>query len=230
VREGTRFSREKRVDRIQGLLVAGEVGAVGPAEPLHRVVREQFAGKGAGRLTTDAPIARAALRILGAAWPKRFRFETLLADASREVARARAEAPPDGPSPGPAPDAAEERRELTNILSTLQDAGIVELHAHTPAYAETPGERPVASPLARACARAGLRPVSLLQHVFDLADLRSRLLLTLLDGTRDRAELHACLVAAEAPPACPPEGSAPLSADLLDRTLEGLARRALLLA
>jgi SAM-dependent methyltransferase len=99
-------------------------------------------------------------------------------------------------------------------------ANVVSLHASPPRLAHRPGERPEASPLARRQAAEGDRVTTLRHRSVHLEDELGRRLIGLLDGTRDRAAL-----AAEMRPYAGDEVEA-----ALERSLEGLARLALLVA
>ncbi len=91
-----------------------------------------------------------------------------------------------------------------------------------PAAAE-PGDRPVASPLARAQVRAGHEHVVSLRHQgIGVQHGAIREMLPLLDGTRDRDDLAAFLVSAELVPA----GKDP--AALVDSCLTAICRSGLL--
>jgi SAM-dependent methyltransferase len=92
-------------------------------------------------------------------------------------------------------------------------ANFVQLHVWAPAIAATPSERPAASALARLQAARGTRITNLLHGTVEVPDELGRRLITLLDGTRDRAALLR-------------ELGRP--ADELERSLEGLARIAVL--
>ncbi len=90
----------------------------------------------------------------------------------------------------------------------------VPLHA-----AEEPGERPVASPLARWQARQGPSLTSLAYTTVRMEEPAARLLITLLDGTRDRAAILADFHA---------RTGLELTAEDLDTNLTELARLFLL--
>jgi SAM-dependent methyltransferase len=92
-------------------------------------------------------------------------------------------------------------------------ANLVHLHVWEPEMATAPSERPVASALARVQAARGTRVTTLRHAGVDVPDELGRRLIGLLDGTRDRAAL---LRELRRP------------ADELERSLEGLARLALL--
>src|SRR5262249_47310543 len=64
-------------------------------------------------------------------------------------------------------------------------------HAGPLRAAEVPGERPSASPLARYQATQGTQLVSLAYTTVHMEEPAARLLITLLDGTRDRAAIRA---------------------------------------
>jgi hypothetical protein len=72
-------------------------------------------------------------------------------------------------------------------------AGAVQLHVHVPHLATTPGERPVASAVARAQLEDGESVTNLRHDAVKLDDEVVRRLLPLLDGTRDLAALAAAL-------------------------------------
>jgi hypothetical protein len=92
-------------------------------------------------------------------------------------------------------------------------ANLVQLHVWAPRLATAPSERPVASALARHQAAEGTRVTTLRHTSVEVPDDLGRRLITLLDGTRDRAALVR-------------ELGRP--ADELERSLHGLARIALL--
>ena len=80
-------------------------------------------------------------------------------------------------------------------------------------------ERPVASPLARWQARVGVRGHALAYTTVHMEEPAARLLLTLLDGTRDRAAIRAEFRE---------RTGVPLSAEDLDANLAALGRLFLL--
>lgn len=146
-----------------------------------------------GGLRTAHPAAIAVLNALIEAWP-------------------RAVSTPDLPGDPPQVEA---------ILMSAFTAGLVRLHGAPPALAATPGERPLASPLARVQARSEAAVTTLLHTSVDLRDPIARRLLVLLDGTRDRAALIDELL--------PLTGSSRETlAPALDQNLAALARLGLL--
>jgi SAM-dependent methyltransferase len=78
---------------------------------------------------------------------------------------------------------------LASTLAQLHLSGMATLRATAPGWAAEPGERPVASPLVRAHSDPGRPTTSLRHHSLALESATVRELLTLLDGSRDRAAL-----------------------------------------
>jgi SAM-dependent methyltransferase len=203
---GDALAREQYLDFFKGrmfrqtLLCRAEVT---PREPAASVVRDmlaasparaegdpaapgklEFAGPGGGTLTTDHEPVKRALARLGEAWPA----AVPVADLD--------------------PDDA-----VCETLLRAFAVNFVQLHVWAPPIATEPSERPVASALARLQAATGTRITNLRHGSIDVPDELGRRLITLLDGTRDRAAL---LRELDRP------------AEELDRSLQGLARIAVL--
>jgi SAM-dependent methyltransferase/methyltransferase-like protein len=196
--------------RITTLAVASP--ARPPAEPIDLApgVEVAFAIEKGATASTDEPIGKAALTVLGERWPARVPFAELLRTAAARLGR----------DPTPADTAT-----LAGLLTEVWTAGMVRLNDHCPRFEQTASERPVASPLARLLARRDGLATSLLHATTELDSPPTRLLVQLLDGTRDRDRLAADLVAAYPEDARPDPES--LRADL-DRDLDHLARTGLL--
>jgi hypothetical protein len=164
--------------------------------------RVTFTGSAGSTLTTDHPLLVAALQRIGERWPGAARVHELGSEQ-------------------PAPP--EELAVLCEALLPCFAANLVRLHAHPPAPAVDPGERPLASPLARMQAR-GRGYLTTLRHTsIRLEDELGWELVALLDGTRDRAQLLSELEAR-----LEGGGYPGLAADL-DRSLDTLASVALLM-
>ena len=93
--------------------------------------------------------------------------------------------------------------EIERALWAAVDADLVALHVRAPVYAAVAGERPRASALARLQAERAIDVTSLRHENVRMEEPAARTLLTLLDGTRDRAALRADLAAAGGPDLAP---------------------------
>jgi len=197
------LDRRTRPEQIMGLHLASEARPVSPVPDLRAGTFEEFRGTRGAALKTDDPHAKAALCRLCEFWPRTLHFSALLT-----------------PGADPAP--------LAEILFQGYRAGLLEAYTHPPRFAADAGEQPAASPLARVQAREGLRVTTLRHTTVELEDTVDRCLLLLLNGTNDRDALlrgvRAFLRSLDQPEAVD------LSAEVLERRLERLAKQALLLA
>jgi hypothetical protein len=164
---------------------------------------QAFAGPTGSTLTTDHPLVIDALKRAAGAWPAALWVRDLLGPAATS----------------------EDRRALFDALLRSYAANLVALHVDPPRPASTPDDAPRATVLARHQARAGETVTNLRHASVRIEDDLGRRLVTLLDGTRDRgalaAELRTHLL----------DQGRPVPADLaesLERSLQGLARLALL--
>jgi SAM-dependent methyltransferase len=159
---------------IESMYVTTELAAHGDtsriAEEADLELRD---GKGRA-VVVDEPIVKAALLRFSEVDRHPIAFERLLAWAGQRVGR----------SPQPA-----ERSALIETLRELQRAGMLTLRASAPGWAARAGERPVASPLVRAHDDPERPATSLRHHSLSLENATVREVLSLLDGSRDRAEL-----------------------------------------
>jgi SAM-dependent methyltransferase len=161
-------ARELDDTRIERSAVASQARAGdAPALP-----EETFTTPEGYTITTSEPLVRAAMHALADAWPAAVDFPALLAAAQRAA--------------GPEAPSELVRARLRVVLLQAYLARIVQLYGCTPPLATQPGERPLASALARAQCAAGLPAVSSLLH----GNIRFEVegdprLLVLLDGTRD---------------------------------------------
>jgi hypothetical protein len=161
---------------------------------------QAFSGPTGATLTTDHPLVIDALERAASAWPAAVWVRDLL-----------------GPEAGDA-----ERGAVCDALLRSYAANLVALHVHPPALTTTPGDAPRTTALARHQVRGGEVVTNLRHTSVRIEDELGRRLVTLLDGTRDRAALLAEL----APGAG--TGRDELSA-ALEHRLERLARAGLLL-
>jgi len=191
-RAGIELDRVLRVERITDFAVSAPTRGVAedPANP----GRVTFGAPGGSRLTTEDEALIAVLRLAGERWPAAVPVRDALGES----------APPD----------VLERVGLA--LLRCYAANLVQLHVHLPQLVTHVSERPVASPLARLQVREQAEIANLRHATIPMGDDTGRRLLSLLDGTRDRAALLAAV----------PE----LGADGLDAALALFARSSLLVA
>jgi SAM-dependent methyltransferase len=160
--------------------------------------RITFKGAGGAHLTTDHPLVIRVLQAIGDAWPA----APWIADLA---------APQD------------ELPAICDALLRCFAANLVRLHVHPPELSTVAPQRPRVSALARLEAEQGEMLTTTRHTKIRLDDELGKQLVTLLDGTRDRAALLAAL----APAAAMSEDD--LAAGL-EASLERLAKAGLLLA
>jgi methyltransferase-like protein len=169
---------------------------------------EEFRGRGDSTMSTDHPLAKAAMLHLGQVWPRVIGFDDLLRNIGRRG------------------DNAAETGSLLDILLAAYTAGFIELHTHAPHFALEPGPRPTASPVARLQLEHGSFVASLRHTSVCIEDDLGRLLLRLMDGTRTPEMLrHDLGIHVSAQPS-PVE----VSAALVESKVAEAARLALLVA
>ena len=137
-----------------------------------------FAGPRGSGLSTDAPLAKAALLRLGQIWPQTLHFSALLRTTLDALGRT------DDGSPA-------EATALVDILLAAYAAGVIELGTSPPCFVREPGPRPVANPVARLQLERGASVVTTLRHTsVEVVDELTRRLLRSMDGTRTREGLR----------------------------------------
>ena len=200
---------ERELDRTPRPNVLARLAISTPARPRGEPDASgavTFEGPTGSTIATDHALVRAALERAGDAWPAAVWVSDLI----------------------PAGCIAADRAALCDALLRCYAANLAQLHVHPPALTTTPGAAPEASALARHQAREG-EMITNLRHVgVRIEDDLGRELVTLLDGTRDRAALTA-----ELRGFLGARGDERSDAELregLDRSLEGLAKLALLVA
>lgn len=174
------LDRQPRPERLLDLALGS------PAEPLAAQPDitgpgiEQFRGPDGASIGIADPLAKAALLHMIERCPEVIPFGELLRAARARIGAGAAEA-----------DAA--RLAAVMLDAHRASARLVSLHAYRPRLTAFPGERPLASPVARHQARAGATVTNLYHRGVELDAFR-RCLLLLLDGRRDRAGLLETLV------------------------------------
>jgi SAM-dependent methyltransferase len=179
-RAGLAVDAEPPAERVRRLAVSSSAKPAKPRPDLRPEKAEEFRGPRGGVMRVDLPLAKAVMLVLGDAWPDRLPFARVLADAAARLGR-------------PEQSDEDHAAALAEVLLAAYSAGMVELHVHVPRMTRKAGEKPVASPLARRQLVRGDRATTLLHTTVAVEDPLSRLLIQLLDGTRDRAALLSAL-------------------------------------
>jgi len=161
---------------------------------------EEFRNPRHARMKTAHPLARAILTKLSRSWPRMLSFRELEVPADQEEA-------------------------ACEILLATYSSGLVDLHAHRPAFGITPGERPLASPLARIQAGRDLLLTTLRHSNLTVSGPVEKSLIRLLDGTRTRRDIALAI----APMFDASKPLAEIEAEL-EKSLESLGRDAILIS
>jgi methyltransferase-like protein len=213
--EGVPVEREIPLERLSRFYVASEVQPAPPQADIRSEAVVEFRGAREASVSASHPLAKAALAELSGIWPQALRFDELL-DRSRVLAGQASR------------ERAEDARGLSEFLLRIYAANLIELHVNLPRLACKPGERPLASPMARIQLKQGYRVTNLRHNTIDVQDALGETLLRLLDGTRDRAALRAELRrAVESGEVCMNESSkAPPSTEEIQKEIDsGLEER-----
>jgi methyltransferase-like protein/cyclopropane fatty-acyl-phospholipid synthase-like methyltransferase len=197
---------------------------------LHSLVREDFRGPSGSTAFSIYPLDKAALVVLGEAWPRFLSFEEL-------CSRARAKL--DGEAiPNTATRAEDWQQVGQSLLRLYTIAGdLVELRLRPLRVTTQPGPKPLARPLARWQARSG-RSATNLRHESVNLDEFGRQVLPRLDGQHTRPEMVRELVGLVADGQLTvqqggeritePRGIEQAMVQLLDRQVDQFARQSLL--
>ncbi len=211
-----KINRTLDPQRLAGLHLLGPVQELAEPEPGYSW---SFAGNGQKRLSTSSPAARRAFTALA---------DRGAASLSLDDCLAAAEA-----------TAPEDRALVLDAVYKAVAAGVIGIVAAPVAAATFAGERPRVPAWIRADVGAGETHVANLRHESATLDIVPRLIMPLLDGAHDRADLEAELVAKAKSgdlvftradgQVADDEGLAACAKEHVARTLDQLARAALLL-
>jgi methyltransferase-like protein len=173
------LDRSLRPECVGEMAAASNARPATPEPDITSASALQFTYPNGGSMSTNHPLAKAAMAHLGRVWPQAVPFSELLTVArtlsQRDISSG---APPE-----------EDTRWLADMVMKVHAANFLELHVHPPAFVTQVSERPVASRLARAQIELG-EVVTNLRHVsIEVGDEAARQLLFMLDGTRIREQL-----------------------------------------
>jgi SAM-dependent methyltransferase len=215
--DGTIVDRTPDLERVFSLHASADLVALSEELELFEEGSATFRTPKGTELATARPLLKLAFSILREAWPMALPVRKLWDETNAALAK------------HGVPSASDDREVFARTLVQAAGGGFVELAVNPPKFCLRPGERPTASPLARAQARRGPEVTSLRHAHHRITDDSALYLLTLLDGTRTRPELLAETeqwldrVVTTGPK---PE----LTLAAVDATLEKMARQGLLLA
>ena len=139
----------------------------------------QYQTRSGMTLSTNRPLLKAAMQVLGARWPATVPFDELRKEARVLL----------GGSGGDAQDAEDSRNLALGVLNSYIASDLFELYPVALNIPRTPGDKPAVVASARLRVANGGNTVANRRHeVVKMTDLDLRLV-PMLDGTRDRAEL-----------------------------------------
>jgi hypothetical protein len=216
--EDAPISRARVPSRLLGLRVSSALQPKSAAPDVQSRADEAFSDAERAQVLVEEPLAKAALVVLGRAWPQALPIKDLLAQALDLSG-----APAADRQPGVA------LARLAGFLLRLAAFKQLELRHSAPTYVSQAGVRPCASPLARAQIRRSPFATSLSHLSIRLDDKPSQILLELLDGSRTRSELLS-LLRQRVREAADESSSIELSAADLDALLARMAQYGLLVA
>jgi SAM-dependent methyltransferase len=171
--DGVRLSPEPLPGVVPALRATALARPVAPGPDVGSTAAEEFRTDRGQSVSTNVPLVKAALRVLYEAWPVPVAFDALWAASAQRVGEAAAAAGP---------------QVLARALLELYLSNLVALHVYLPDLVLEPGERPLASPLARLQAATERRVTGRLHKLFELEGL-DRAVLRHLDGKHDRPAL-----------------------------------------
>jgi methyltransferase-like protein/trans-aconitate methyltransferase len=180
VHEGVQVNRKITPDRLRGLGISGSFQVEGAAFDIRSSDVVSFRGVRGNRLRTGNGITKAAAMILNEFWPRAVPFEEVVRRARTMLS--------DWAVPSIGTDTEAEATLAADMLRCF-GAGLVQFHATRSSFAAVPGDRPVASPLARLQAQRDTR-VTNLRHEPVRIDTDLARLIQLLDGTRGRDDIE----------------------------------------
>jgi methyltransferase-like protein/SAM-dependent methyltransferase len=207
------INRTLRSERVREMFAASDARPSSPEPDLRSASPVQFEYPSGGSMSTNHPLAKAAMSHLGRVWPQALPFSELLqtgrALAQRDTANGDA-------------TLEEDSNWLADMVVRLYAANFLELYAQPPTFVTKASARPVASPLARAQVEQGSSVTSLRHSSVEVGDEAARQLLLLLDGTRNHDQLFEELRQRA--------NSGEITAESLEANLNRLGKLALLVA
>lgn len=168
--------------QVMGMQVTTLVRPVSAQPDIHSTAAEPFRAANDSTLSTSNPVIKAALVCLFEVWPQSLSFDLLWNRVRERLGRTTESTTETG-----------DGEQLAESLLQCYFTNLVELHVRAPQFVRRITERPVACPLARVQVEANSRITSRRHRSVVLSDL-DRVVMPLLDGSRDRTSLREALV------------------------------------
>ena len=169
-----KIARAARPEVVSLLHAAALARPVSAQPDVCSTTTEEFRNEDAAIVSTNMPLAKAALVELAEAWPRVLPFEEVCAAARRRLGAAAAASSPE-----------EVRLLLARSLVHLFLSNLVGLHVHAPSFVTRCGDRPRTTPLIRFQARDRAPVVNRLHREIPI-NAMDRAVLSVLDGESDR--------------------------------------------
>ncbi|MCU4182580.1 methyltransferase domain-containing protein [Bosea sp. BH3] len=222
-RAGLPLRRGIAADALRPYWLAADVRPAPPeAEKEAKPGVERFVFKEGVGLAVDLPLCKAALGILGGAWPASVAWDDLVERSCNEVGI------------GNGPERAQEIARLEEALIAIFKAGLLDTRLEPPALTAEVGDRPAVSPVARWQASTASLVTDLRHSSVQLDSIVLRKFVSLLDGSRDQRMLldamNAFLAEARAAGAGAPDVPERATAEEVAMHLKDIARLGLLRA
>lgn len=189
-KQGAAIDRSLQSEQLTSYLISSNAEAVSEQPDLRPEAIEEFASGKVARLSTDFPLAKAALLELRNAFPCRLTFDEVAQAAQihlEQDARQKQYALGEIDQ--------EDVQVLKEILFAAYLSGVIKLHTYQPALATKISERPEVFPLARWQAEQGNVVTNIIHQSIEIEDALVLQSVKLLDGTRDRTSLLEALTA-----------------------------------
>jgi len=171
------LDRGHLLERVQTLLVASPLTKSSVASDGGIIFTKRH---GSASITTNDPIVSLALERLATDWPRALHFSDLAGAIMGKIpTKLQEEAP----------------KVLAQALLRLAANKLVDLRTHQAPLAESVGERPMATSLARLQAEQGTSITTLLHTQIEFSSAETRALLRQIDGTRNLQDLVSAMMA-----------------------------------
>jgi methyltransferase-like protein/SAM-dependent methyltransferase len=176
-----KINRDISPEIIRQFSIASQIKPISSKPDLKPKAIEKFVTLKDTAFQLDHALTKAALVYLNKIWSRSIKFDELIGEAAKLLKKDNIEISEDNIETS------------TTILFQLYSAGFIQLHSFQPNFVSKISTKPKASSFARWQAKSNPTVSTLSGLSLSLEDELVRVLLTLLDGTRDRAAILAAL-------------------------------------